>query len=69
MVSDPKKLLSHEGVCNRKVNSQDFPAVQWLRLCTFNAGNAGSIPGQETKIPHAAQSNNNNNKIVLSGEI
>ena len=27
--------------------------VQWLRLCTSNAGGAGLIPGQGTKIPHA----------------
>ena len=25
--------------------------VQWLRLCTSNAGSAGFIPGQGTKIP------------------
>ena len=29
-------------------------AVQWLRLHTCNAGVAGSIPGQKTKIPHHA---------------
>ena len=29
--------------------------VQGLRLCASNAGDAGSIPGQETKIPHATQ--------------
>ena len=28
--------------------------VQWLRLYTSNAEAVGSIPGQETKIPHAA---------------
>ena len=28
--------------------------VQWLRLCTPNAGDTGFIPGQGTKIPHAA---------------
>ena len=28
-------------------------AVQWLRLCTYNAGGAGSIPGRGTRIPHA----------------
>ena len=28
-------------------------AVQWLRLCTSNAGGAGLIPGWGTKIPHA----------------
>ena len=26
--------------------------VQWLRLCTFNAGSIGWIPGWGTKIPH-----------------
>ena len=30
-------------------------AVQWLRLHTSTAGVTGSIPGQGTKIPHAAQ--------------
>ena len=29
-------------------------AVQWLRLHASNAGGTGSIPGQGTKIPHAA---------------
>lgn len=30
--------------------------VQCLRLCTFTAGNRGSIPGQGNKmIPHALQ--------------
>ena len=29
--------------------------VQWLRLHAANAGDLGSIPGQGTKIPHAAQ--------------
>ena len=27
--------------------------VQWLRFCTSNAGDEGSIPGWGTKIPHA----------------
>ena len=31
----------------------DFPNFQWLRLRTPDAGCTGSIPGQETKIPHA----------------
>ena len=30
-------------------------AVQWLRLCASTAEGAGSIPGLETKIPHARQ--------------
>ena len=28
-------------------------AVQWLSLCTSNAGSVGLIIGQGTKIPHA----------------
>ena len=30
-----------------------YLAVQWLRLCAPTAWGTGSIPGQETKIPHA----------------
>ena len=30
-------------------------AVQWLRLQASMSGVTGSIPGQGTKIPHAAQ--------------
>ena len=37
--------------------------VQWLRLCTFIAGDVGLIPGQGTKIPHAMWSKINNNKL------
>ena len=29
--------------------------VQWLRLHAITAGGRGSIPGLETKIPHALQ--------------
>ena len=28
--------------------------VQWLRIHTSIAGGTGSIPGEETKIPHAS---------------
>ena len=34
---------------------KDFPVVQRLRLYASNAGIVGSIPGQETKTPHAMQ--------------
>ena len=40
--------------------SGNFPGVQWLRFCASNAGGAGSIPGRGTKIPHTAQSGQNN---------
>ena len=31
--------------------------VQWLRLCTCNAGGTGSIPDRGTKILQAARHN------------
>ena len=34
-----------------KVMFETFLAAQWLRLCTFTAGEEGSIPGWVTKIP------------------
>ena len=37
-------------------------AVQWLRLHTSPAGCAGSIPSQETKVPHAVRWLKPNNK-------
>ena len=43
-----------EGV-DKEGASGTFLAVQWLRLCASTAGDAGSIPGQGTKILHAAQ--------------
>ena len=38
--------------------------VQWLRLCAPSAGGAGSIPGQGTKISHAAWCDQTNNDKV-----
>ena len=33
----------------------DFPDGPVVKIPTFNAGGAGSISGQGTKIPHALQ--------------
>ena len=30
----------------------DSLAIQWLRLCAFNARGRGLVPGQGTKMPH-----------------
>ena len=38
----------------RQVQKRTFLVVQWLRLHAPTAEGAGSIPGQGTKIPHAA---------------
>ena len=38
--------------------------VRWLRLCTSTTGDAGSIPGQGTKIPHVTQCSQINRKLV-----
>ena len=41
-----------EGIKQKK-NWRIFLAAQWLRLWAFNAGRAGSIPDQGSKISHA----------------
>ena len=41
--------------CNKKSNvTRDFWVVQGRVLFVPNAEGGGSIPGQDTKIPHAA---------------
>ena len=42
-----------------------FLAVQWLRLHTPNAGDMGSIPGQETKIPYMLYSTAKTITIII----
>ena len=39
-------------------------AIQWLGLSTSTAGGMGSIPGRGTKIPHAAQHGQKNDKVL-----
>ena len=41
-------------------DSRTSLVVQQLRLQASNAGGKGSIPGQETNIPHAPQCGQNN---------
>ena len=44
--------------------------VQWLRLSTSNAGDAGWIPGWGTKIPHAKwSSHQTKKKVVISQRV
>ena len=37
------------------VNMGNSLVVHWLVLCASTAGGTGSIPGWETKIPHATR--------------
>ena len=39
------------------------PAVQWLRLCTYNAGGTGLIPGWVTEIRHTVLHGQKNRKL------
>ena len=39
---------------------------QWLRLHASNAGGADRIPGQGTRIPHAAQHGQKKERILTS---
>ena len=57
-----KKNLKHKKDCRTeykefisKGNLRTSLVVQWLRPCTADAGDTGSIPGRGTKIPHAAR--------------
>ena len=45
--------LGIEMAYSKKMNGTSLVA-QWLRLHAPEAGDMGSIPGQGTKIPHAA---------------
>ena len=38
-----------------RTGPRDFLVVQWLRFCAPAANGMGSIPGQGTRIPYAAQ--------------
>ena len=45
-----QKLQAWLGLSLRKQWVETSLVVQWLRLCTFNAGGLGSIPGQGTRF-------------------
>ena len=53
-------MVLRMGGLKKKVSSS--LAVQWLGLCASTAGGMGSIPGQETKIPHATPCGQNKTK-------
>ena len=46
-------LQCGDNIQIRKRNSGTPLVIQWLRLCISNAGGAGLILGQGTKIPYA----------------
>ena len=41
---------------------RDFPGNPVVKTLPFNAGGMGLIPGQETRFPHASQSEHKNRK-------
>ena len=43
------KQKNHKNQALKKAHSGTSLVVQWLRLCTPNAGGPGSIPGQGTR--------------------
>ena len=51
--SNNKKMLYIE--MDKQQGSANSLTVQWLGLQASTAGGPGSIPGQETKIPHATR--------------
>ena len=49
----PKGKFRYKTKITLKYKTRDFLVVQWLGLCTSNAGGEGLIPGRGTKIPHS----------------
>ena len=49
----PNKLVCFHRVCDENYQIRDFPSGPVIKTWPSNAGGAGSIPGQGTKIPHA----------------
>ena len=55
------KYMSDKGLLSKiykqhlKLNKGDFPGGSVVKNLPSTAGGVGSIPGQGTKIPHAAQ--------------
>ena len=50
----PRHCSREHSKGTRQTKIRTSLMVQWLRLCTSNAGRAGSILGRGTKIPHAS---------------
>ena len=48
------RVKKEEGRGKEKGKRETSLVVQWLRFCASNAGKAGSMPGQGTKVPHVA---------------
>ena len=46
-------LQGSTEIIKKKSKNFDFLEIQWLRLCVSTVGDAGSVSGQGTKIPHA----------------
>ena len=53
----------------RDYHTGTSPVVQWLRLCTSNAGGVGSIPGRRTNIPHGVQHSQKKREIIILTEV
>lgn len=42
-----------------KIEDRTSLGVQWIRLCTSNTRDLGSIPGLRTTVPHASMAKKN----------
>ena len=56
---------SDSNVLIKRGNQRTSLVAQWLRLCVYNAGGKGSIPGWGTKISHAMQHSQKSLKIIF----
>ena len=58
-----EKELGTQNACY-KTGSWDCPNGPVVKILPSNAGGAGSIPGQGTKIPHALQPQKSKHKTA-----
>ena len=54
-IKDAPPPLPEISYLSKRDNLRNAPVVLWLELHASTAGGTGSIPGQGTKILHAAQ--------------
>ena len=55
-------MLKRTCTTEKQHKAGTSPVVQGPQFQTSNAGGMGSIPGQETKVPHAAEQPKNKRK-------
>ena len=62
---NPEILKELQILLFKICNLQNSLAVRWLGPCAFTSGDPGSMPGGESKIPHATRSGQEKKKVIF----